>query len=371
MKQSLIVSRRLSVTTKKQLFLIMVFSLFTVYCPVFTASAQDITARGAVVMEASTGRILYAKNPTLRLAPASTTKVMTAILVIEKANLNSKTTISYRAAHVAPHKKNLKAGDSFTIEDLLYAALMESANDAAVALSEAVSGSEEEFVKEMNLKAIEIGAYNTHYINATGLPGKGQYITAYDLAKIMRYAMKNPTFREIISTREKEIVSSSGCHIALKNIDKLLWKDDEVIGGKTGFTFKARHCFVGNAGNEGKEVIVSLLGSSSRSNLWHESEELIDRGYRVIAMQEEPEVYISRAGDEHEAYGGTIKKVSYHKVANPHHTYHKKIKSIHKKVYKKKVIAKERVGKKKTIVRRHRLPKRSRLARVKDDGNKG
>lgn len=170
-----------------------------------TASADDIKSKAAVVMDAETGRLLYAKNPDLRLLPASTTKLMTALVVLERAKLSDVVTISKKVSLTPAMRVGLKEGDRVTIETLLYAALMKSANDAAVALSEAVGGSEEQFVILMNRKAIALGANDTRFINANGLPGKGQYITAYDLSKIMRAAIKYPVLREILNTRITEV----------------------------------------------------------------------------------------------------------------------------------------------------------------------
>ncbi|MBI5026918.1 MAG: D-alanyl-D-alanine carboxypeptidase [Nitrospirae bacterium] len=284
---------KFKVDERKILFLI-VFFLFTIHYPLFTASAEAsaLTARGAVVMEASTGRLLFAKNPDLRLAPASTAKIMTAIIVVERADLDESVTISSRATSQSGSRLHLRRGNTIRIEDLLYASLMESANDATVALAEAVAGSEREFVKLMNQKAIQIGAADTRYVNATGLPGKGQYITAYDLSRIMRYAMRNPVIKEILSTKAREINTDSGRNIFVRNSNKLLWREDDMIGGKTGFTRAARHCFVGVAEKDGSEVISAVLGSSSRNKLWAEANGLFERGFRVIDMQEEPAVYV-------------------------------------------------------------------------------
>lgn len=226
----------------KMLSLIIVFLSIFIF-PVFSYS-QEILSRAVVVMDASTGRLLYAKNPDLRCPPASTTKLMTAIVALERANLNDIVTISKNAARVQPHKAGFKAGDRITVEELLNAALIGSANDAAVALAEAVAGSEEKFVKLMNMKALSIGAANTFFINATGLPGNGQYITANDLSRIMSYALKYPKIREIIGTRITQVSSTNGSSKLIRNTNRLLWSEDELVGGKTGYTNKAKHCFV-------------------------------------------------------------------------------------------------------------------------------
>ena len=275
---------------------VLFFSLFTFHFSLFTVVyAEDIQSRAAVVMDAATGRVLYAKNPELRLMPASTTKLMTALVVIEKARLTDVVTVSRNAANAAPTRAGLRAGDRVTIETLLYAALMKSANDAAVALAEAVAGSEDEFVALMNMKALAIGANDTHFINANGLPGRGQYTTAYDLSKIMRHAIRYPVLKEILGTRITEIATETGKTMYIKNTNKLLWSDEELLGGKTGYTNQARHCFVcaGERGNE--TLIVALLGSPRRDLLWKESEALMEVGSKVMNNNEDPVVYLTRA----------------------------------------------------------------------------
>jgi len=239
-------------------------------------------ARSALIREASTGRVLYARNPDLRLPPASTAKLVTAMLVIEKTNLNDVVTISKNASRVRPFKVGFKKGDRATVEELLYAALIKSANDAAVALAEAVAGSEENFVPLMNQKAAAIGALDTQFINATGLPGPNQYTTALDLSTIMVAALSYPKLREIIGTPAVEFSTRDGRHLSLKNTDKLLWSDECMIGGKTGYTLLAGHCFVGAAEREKATIIVVLLGSPSRNRLWKETEALIDKGFQMM-----------------------------------------------------------------------------------------
>jgi serine-type D-Ala-D-Ala carboxypeptidase (penicillin-binding protein 5/6) len=237
--------------------------------------AEMIKSRSAVAMDVSTGEILYSKNPDQRLSPASTAKLMTAIVVMENETLSNMVTISRNASHVRPTKAGFKEGDRVTVEGLLYAALLRSANDAAVALSEAVSGSEEKFVDLMNQKAISIGAMNTKFVNSTGLPGPGQYITAVDLSMIMKYAMRYNKLREIIGTPIAQVRTEKGKSLVLKNTDKLLGSDEKIIGGKTGYTDSAKHCFVCIAEHERKTVIVTLLGSRTRGGLWKETGKII------------------------------------------------------------------------------------------------
>lgn len=301
-------SSRFKVNKRYFLFFLL-FSLFTLHFLLSTSLAEEVHSRAAVVMEASSGKLLYAKNPDLRCAPASTTKLMTAVVVMENANLTDVVTISRNASRISPHKAGFKEGDRVTVEELLCAALIGSANDAAVALSEAVAGSEESFVELMNRKAVAIGANNTHFINASGLPGFGQYTSASDLSMIMNYALRYPKLKEIIRTRVTQISTRNGHSIFMKNTNRLLWSDDELVGGKTGYTRKARHCFVCAAERDNDTVIVALLGSPSRSGLWRESETLIMKGFGVMGNKAEPVVYLTKVNDN----AMDIEKASYKK----------------------------------------------------------
>jgi len=257
------------------------------------ASGEEIKARGAVVMEAGTGRVLYAKNPELKLFPASTTKLMTALVVLEWKRPTDLVTISERAAAAPPTKVGLHHGDTITISALLHAALIRSANDAAVALAEAVAGSEEAFVELMNRKAVTLGLYNTRFINPNGLPGPGQHTTALELAQIMREAIRYPLLKEILETRVADVSTAEGRTTTIRNTNHLLWSDQELILGKTGYTREARHCFV-SAGDCGSgTLIVALLGEPDRGLLWSETANLMALGGRVINHLEEPVVYIT------------------------------------------------------------------------------
>lgn len=273
------------------LFLFLtIWSLF----PVVRASAVEIQSRAAVVMDSETGTVLYAKNPGLRLMPASTTKLMTALVVIERTALSDLVTISKNASQAAPIKIGLRPGERITVEALLYAALMKSANDAAVALAEAVAGSEENFISLMNEKADDLGLSDTRFINSNGLPAEGQYITAYDLARIMREAIRYPLLREILGTRFAEVPTGEGKTVVVKNTNRLLWSHERCLGGKTGYTRQAKHCFVGAAEQEGRTLIVALLGTPVRGLLWEETGSLMHFGTRVLNNLEEPFVYITK-----------------------------------------------------------------------------
>jgi D-alanyl-D-alanine carboxypeptidase (penicillin-binding protein 5/6) len=289
-------------------------------------ASDEVHSRSVVVMDATTGKILYAKNPHLKCPPASTAKLMTAIIAIEHADINDTIIISSKASRVSPHKAGFKEGDKVIVEKLLYAALLGSANDAAVALAEAVAGSEERFVRLMNKKAKEIGAKNTKFINASGLPSSGQYITAYDLSKIMSYALSYPKLKEIIGTRVTEIYTENGDSIFLKNTNRLLWIDENLVGGKTGYTRSAQHCFVCAAERGNDTVVVALLGTPSREGLWKETEILINRGFEVIVNNKRPFIYYTKT--DYDVKGK--QKVSSKKKGN------------------KKLIAKKKLKKKKS-----------------------
>jgi len=265
-------------TNQKQAFLFcLLLSVLVFFLNSSNCFAEIIKSRAALTIDASTGEILFSKNSSWRLPPASTTKLMTAIVAIEKEDLSKVVTISKKASRAARSRAGFKEGDRVTIEGLLYAALLGSANDAAVALAEAIAGSEQQFVPLMNKKALSIGAEDTKFINATGLPGDGQYTTALDLSKILSYTLRLSKLREIIGTPEAKITTERGKVFYLRSTDKLLWSDEKIIGGKTGYTHKAGHCFVCAAQGDTKTILVAILGSPSRKNLWTETEKLVSR----------------------------------------------------------------------------------------------
>jgi D-alanyl-D-alanine carboxypeptidase (penicillin-binding protein 5/6) len=306
--------------------------------------AEKIRSRSALVVDATTGKVLYAKNPNLKLRPASTVKLMTAIVAIENANFTDITTVSKRAVRVSPSKVGLKVGDRVSIETLLYAALVKSGNDAAAVLAEAVAGSERKFVQLMNRKAAEIGAKNTKFKNPHGLPSPGQYTTASDLSKIMTYALTYPRLREIIGTRVVEVLTENGHAIFLKNTNKLLWSEDDLIGGKTGYTRRARHCFVCAAERGDSKLIVVVLGSPNRKTLWKESGKLLHEGFEVILNGKDHFIYSETSGDDLP----DIKEASHNKKTN--HRAKNSNKNSERDIIAKKIVRE----KKQKIERNHR-----------------
>ena len=260
---------------KRFLSLILAFAfLFIAVLPPETASAItqsgvgfSITAPSALLIDAGTQKIIYAKSPHSRRPPASTTKVMTALVVLEKVSLDTVVRIPSWVGSIEPSKANLHPGERYRVRDLLHATLISSANDAAEVLGVAAAGSQVQFADWMNAKARAIGCHDTHFTTASGLPHGRQYSTAYDLTLIMKRARSNAFIVDSMSRRYHEIYSLGGRKIFLKNHNRLLWKTHESVIGKTGWTRKGRACFVGRIRWNGHDVLISLLGSH---RLWHD-----------------------------------------------------------------------------------------------------
>jgi len=238
-----------------------------------------VTANAALVMNAHTGTLLYEKNPRLPLPMASTTKVMTALLGIELLRPTDVVRVSSYAVSMVPSKIHLKPGELISAENLLYAILLGSANDASVALAEKISGSEKSFARAMTVRARELGARSTRFENASGLPAEGHYSTAYDLAILFQYAMRQPEFADIMQRKIRKIGSVNGSRRSLRSHNRLLWTFPGAVGGKTGFTRAAKHCYVGMAERGNRVLIVSALGSS---DLWGDTRRLLDYGFDQV-----------------------------------------------------------------------------------------
>jgi serine-type D-Ala-D-Ala carboxypeptidase (penicillin-binding protein 5/6) len=245
---------------------------------------DDLSARALLLMDAKTGKILYQRDADARLPPASTTKVLTAILTLEsQKRFKDLLTVSKAATRVPASKLYLKPGQTVSVEDLLYGVLLASANDASVVLAEGIGGSVERFAEIMTRKARELGATDSHFSNPHGLTAADHYSSARDLALIFRYAMKNPAFRQIVHTKISSVRSLSAGKksirtrlISVRNHNRLLWNYDGALGGKTGYTFAAQKCFVGAVERNGVTLIVSLLGSR---NLWGDTKRLLEYGF--------------------------------------------------------------------------------------------
>ena len=245
---------------KKVIFAILTIALLGSSLPAQSAKSPIVNAHSAVLMDAATGKILFRKNFLDIMAPASTTKIMTAILALERLSLGKKVCISKNGATCEGTSVNLVCGEQKTVRELLYGAMLVSGNDAAVALAEAVSGSESKFARLMTNKAKQLGMANTRFKNASGLPVIGHYSTAYDMALLTRYAMKNRNFAAIVDTKYKNISGPrTGTVRKLQNHNKLLWKYPYATGVKTGYTINAGGCLVSSATHNGKTLIVVVL----------------------------------------------------------------------------------------------------------------
>ncbi|WP_338826520.1 D-alanyl-D-alanine carboxypeptidase family protein [Neomoorella thermoacetica] len=244
------------------------------------AAAPDIQAESYVLMDFRTGQVLMAKNPHERRPQASTTKITTAILALERGNLNDQVIASKNAAETPESSIYLQEGETLTLEELLYALLLRSANDAAVAIAEHIGGSVENFARMMNAKVQEIGARDTHYVNPHGLTAPDHYSSAYDLALIGRYAMMNPKFREIVSTRRRIIPwAGKPWPRLLINENRLLWGYYAYPGAdgvKNGYTTPAGQVLVASATRDNWRLIAVVMKSP---NMYRETSAILDYGF--------------------------------------------------------------------------------------------
>ncbi|NLW56394.1 MAG: D-alanyl-D-alanine carboxypeptidase [Firmicutes bacterium] len=254
-----------------------------VYLPDYT-SGPTIRASAAILVEAVSGMILYAKNEHQRRGPASTTKIMTAIVALEKGNLEEIVRVSPRAARTGGSSLWLKAGDLLSLRELLEGVLLRSGNDGAVALAEHVAGSEAAFVELMNRKAREIGALNSSFRNTHGLTAPNHYTTAFDLAQITRYAFTHPEFGRIVGAKEEAVEWFLGEKTrTVRNTNRLLWSLAGADGVKTGTTSRAGYCLVASATRDGRKFISVVLNSPDR---WGESARLLEYGFNNFTLKQ-------------------------------------------------------------------------------------
>ena len=247
-----------------------------------TGLDYNLSSDCALLINANTGKVVYAKNENVRHANASTTKIMTCILALENCKLNEKVTFSPYAASIEPSKLYANAGEVFYLKDLLYSLMLPSHNDTAVAIAEHVSGSTAKFVNLINKKAAAIGCTNTHFATPNGLDfGYDHYTTASDLAKIARYAIKRNMFRKLISTGYYSFSNlNTGRTYYIGTTNALLGNLPGVQGMKTGYTNKAGYCFVGlSYSQKGNTYISVVLGGSSSASRWEDSRRLLTYAY--------------------------------------------------------------------------------------------
>jgi D-alanyl-D-alanine carboxypeptidase (penicillin-binding protein 5/6) len=253
--------------------------------PVNVAGAKtlSLSAKSAIVVDVSSKVAIYAKNPAFHLLPASTTKMMTGLVVLENYDLDTVLTVPSLDEVVGRHM-NLVAGEKMTVRNLLYGLLVHSANDAALTLASAYPSGKEEFIYAMEKKAKELGLINTHFANFIGLDQANHYSTVFELAQLAAYAMKNQIFAEMVKTAKMTVFDVTGEHQHdLENTNELIGGLPGVKGVKTGWTEGAGECLVAYVERNGREIITVLLGSRDR---FGETARLIDWVFENFQWQE-------------------------------------------------------------------------------------
>ena len=243
----------------------------------FPMPVNAISAEHAIVVDADSGRVIYEKNADVQSLIASTTKIMTALIVCEQCNVLDRVQIPKEAVGIEGSSMYLKEGEVLTVQELLYGLMLRSGNDAAVALAIYCGGTVEGFAQLMNDKAHRLGLDNTHFENPHGLDSPGHYSTAADLAALAAYAMENPIFQKTVSTKE---VTAGGRR--LRNHNKLLWLVEGADGVKTGFTKAAGRILVSSAERQGRRLVVVTINAPDD---WNDHSRLLEDGFSEYTME--------------------------------------------------------------------------------------
>ena len=272
-----------------------------IQCASLPFDAPTVSASAAVLLDASNGsrRILWSRNADEKMSPASTTKVMTTLVAIEALPLSHRVTIPAEAVGVEGSSVYLTEGEEFTLEELLYCVMLESANDAATAVALAVAGSVEAFAELMNAKAASLGLENTHFVNPHGLDAEGHYTTAGDLALILAAALENEAFSKISATYKTTVGGPDGARL-LVNHNRLLRSYEGSLGGKTGYTRASGRCLVSAAEREGVRLIAATLADPDD---WQDHTALLDAGFDqlcAVRLTVDGELSVAIAGGEQE-----------------------------------------------------------------------
>ena len=247
-----------------------------------------INSRRYAIYDRLSGRCIYGKDENKQTAMASTTKIMTAMIIIENCKLTDSVTVSAKAAGTGGSRLGLKKDDIITVNDLLYGLMLRSGNDAAVALAIHTAGSIEKFADLMNAKAIKLGLKNTHFVTPHGLDNEEHYTTAYELAKLTDYALKNETFAKIVKTQSTTITINNSPK-QINNTNELLGNVNGVYGVKTGFTNNAGRCLVTSVKRDDMDLIIVVLGADTRKDRAKDSMKLIEyayKRYQVVNLKE-------------------------------------------------------------------------------------
>ena len=240
-------------------------------------TASAVSAKSAIVVDGQTGRVLYEKDADQRSLIASTTKIMTALIVCEQCNVLDRMTIPKEAVGIEGSSVYLKEGEILTIQELLYGMMLHSGNDAAVALAIYCGGTVEGFAELMNDKAHRLGMKDSHFVNPNGLDAPDHYSTARDLALLASYAMENPIFARTVSAKNVSITGRT-----LRNHNKLLWQVEGADGVKTGFTKAAGRILVSSAVRQGRRIIAVTINAPDD---WNDHKNLIDQGFSEFTPQ--------------------------------------------------------------------------------------
>lgn len=295
----------------KKFYIYLFLFLSLNMCLITTVKAEEvkvpnISSPAALLMDLRSGKLLYEKNINKKMYPASLTKVMTAIITLEKCDLNEIATVSYDAVMSLSSgyvTANLQIGEELTVEQLLYVLMVGSSNDAAIVLAEHISGSVEDFSKLMNEKAKELGCTNTNFVNPNGAHDENHYSTAHDLALIAKYALQNETFRTLVSTtsyklpttnkydKEDRLFTTTNALLIVNNntrADNYYYK--YATGVKTGFTTPAKNCLIASANKDGLELLTVVLGADQNeqglSERYIDTINLFEYGYDKYILKE-------------------------------------------------------------------------------------
>lgn len=252
--------------------------------PLWAAQEPQVSAEAAVLMDLNSGQVLWAKNEHQQRSPASTTKILTALIALEKGNLNDTVTISPEAVRVEGTRVYLVEGEKQSLENLLYAMMLNSANDAAYSIAEHVGGTVEAFSQLMNEKVKALGAQNSNFVTPSGLDEEGHTTTAYDLALITKAAMADPKFREIVATKTRPWQGAQW-ESTLINQNELLSTYEGTTGVKTGYTTKAKNCLVVTAERNGEAFLAVILGSPTKKNSFADGKALLDYAFNNFYTQ--------------------------------------------------------------------------------------
>lgn len=348
---------------KLTLLFTAIFLLFNMTYIIGTENLPEIDAKNAIAIELNSGNILYNKGAYAKVYPASTTKILTAILTIENADLDKIITCSSSALNKVPlysSTMSLKIGENISVKNLLYGMLLHSGNDASNVLAEVVSGNLDDFIELMNKKLQEIGCTNTNFTNAHGFHDDNHYTTPYDMVTIMKYAMKNDTFRDIICTKYIEIPETNKNKIRkYSNTNKLMLEDQEkygmyyeyCLGGKTGFTDEAQGTFVGYAKKDNLELLVAVFNAKMSTNKEYrfiDSKNILDYCFnntKLLKLQkvEDGFIYKNKSNENITYTLNLTEDISTYCIGNPEYSINYEItlnegQKINKKSIKEKTI---------------------------------